>query len=121
MPSQQSLEPERLFFPTTTHFLDVTVFTQDVAHDQLITCITLEDLIRQAGIAKIDLIKIDCQGAEYEILYGLSPTHLLASIRLSLNASAFLIIHSGRNRAGGTLRNQGFSVFNQGNLLHAAR
>lgn len=36
-------------------------------------CITLDQVVMDNQLDKIDLLKIDCQGAEYEILYGASP------------------------------------------------
>lgn len=35
-----------------------------------IDCISLEDIIKVNGLSKIDLLKINCEGAEYEILYS---------------------------------------------------
>lgn len=36
-----------------------------------IDCISLEDIIKVNGLSKIDLLKINCEGAEYEILYSI--------------------------------------------------
>lgn len=35
-----------------------------------IPVISLKDLVKQNGIKKVDFLKIDCEGGEYEILYG---------------------------------------------------
>ncbi len=39
-------------------------------------CVTLDQVVMDNQLDKIDLLKIDCQGAEYEILYGASPDTL---------------------------------------------
>lgn len=40
------------------------------------SCITLDQVVMDNQLDNIDLLKIDCQGAEYEILYGASPDTL---------------------------------------------
>jgi FkbM family methyltransferase len=42
------------------------------SHYQLITCITLKDVIDSNNLETIDLLKIDCEGAEYQILFSTS-------------------------------------------------
>ena len=37
-----------------------------------VPCLTLDELIKSNGIAKIDFLKIDCEGTEYQILFGAS-------------------------------------------------
>ena len=41
-----------------------------------INCVTLEDVYILGGIDRCDFLKIDCEGAEYEILLGTSETIL---------------------------------------------
>jgi FkbM family methyltransferase len=47
---------------------------------QVVKATSLADAWRQWGIGHIDLIKLDCEGAEFEILLGL-PADLLARVR----------------------------------------
>jgi FkbM family methyltransferase len=53
------------------------------ATSQTVTCTTLKDIIATHGLDTIDLLKINCEGAEYEILEG-CPENLdrIANIRL---------------------------------------
>jgi FkbM family methyltransferase len=39
-------------------------------HPFTVDCITLNDLIKSEKLKKIDLIKLDCEGSEYEIIYN---------------------------------------------------
>ncbi len=38
-----------------------------------VPCITLTDIIRQNDLQSIDLLKLDCEGSEYDILYHTEP------------------------------------------------
>jgi FkbM family methyltransferase len=44
-----------------------------------VECLTLEDLFREHAIDRCDILKLDCEGAEYEILFG-APRELLRRI-----------------------------------------
>jgi len=41
-----------------------------------VEAVTLHDILLEFGIERCDLIKMDCEGAEYGILYGCSPEDL---------------------------------------------
>ena len=45
----------------------------DVVSEVNIDCTTLEDMLRNAGVDYVDLIKIDTQGSELDILLGAGP------------------------------------------------
>jgi len=49
-----------------------------------VPCTTLPDIIDAHGLTRIDLLKMDCEGSEYEILYAVSDSYLrrIAEIRL---------------------------------------
>jgi FkbM family methyltransferase len=38
-----------------------------------VECVTLEDVFREHSLERCDLLKLDCEGAEYEILYQAPP------------------------------------------------
>ena len=42
-------------------------------HEEVVKCTTLEDIMRENKLRKIDLLKMDCEGAEYNILYNTTP------------------------------------------------
>nr|WP_319372971.1 FkbM family methyltransferase [uncultured Methanobacterium sp.] len=49
-----------------------------------IECLTLQDIFKMNHITKCDFLKIDCEGAEYEILYNTPPEILGKIDRISL-------------------------------------
>lgn len=51
---------------------------------QPVSCTTLKDILANEELDRIDLLKINCEGAEYEILEGCSPGDFdrIANIRL---------------------------------------
>jgi len=44
------------------------------ANEVLVPCITLEQALEATGLARCNLLKIDCEGAEYEILFNTSSS-----------------------------------------------
>lgn len=42
-------------------------------HEEVVKCTTLEDIMRDNKLVWIDLLKMDCEGAEYNILYNTTP------------------------------------------------
>lgn len=38
-----------------------------------VPCITVEEIFRRHGIERVSVLKLDCEGAEYEILYAIPP------------------------------------------------
>lgn len=41
-----------------------------------VNCITLTDIFEQNGIERIDILKMDCEGSEYDILYNTHPSYI---------------------------------------------
>lgn len=88
--------------------------------------VTLDDVFELYAIDCCDLLKLDCEGAEYEILYGCSAQtlgrvrHLVLEYHEGLNAN-------GPDELEAFLREQGFAVTRfapldvEGGHLHAER
>ena len=75
---------------------------------------TLRDVFEDNGISTCDLLKMDCEGAEYEILYS-TPADILARIK-----TMSIEFHDGFGTGKGTelkswLKEQGFVVAMQDN------
>lgn len=63
-----------------------------------VPCTTLAEIIDSNGLDKVDLLKMDCEGAEYEILYGAPPSCFgrIREIRMEYHD----LDEQGRNRDG---------------------
>jgi FkbM family methyltransferase len=48
----------------------------DGKQDISVKCLSLDEALDAEGIARCDLLKLDCEGSEYEILQGCSPAAL---------------------------------------------
>ena len=50
----------------------------------VVPCVTLTEIMESNHLGHVDLLKMDCEGAEYEILYSTPPSHLerIAEIRM---------------------------------------
>jgi len=46
--------------------------------------LTLDQIVERAGAARIWLLKLDCEGAEYEILFGAAPSTLARVDRIAM-------------------------------------
>jgi FkbM family methyltransferase len=51
----------------------------DSLKTQEIECVGLEDVFEENGIEHCDVLKLDCEGAEFEILYN-APEHILGRV-----------------------------------------
>jgi FkbM family methyltransferase len=72
---QLTIDSATFMFPTLTSALG------DGSGRQIdIPCTTLSDIIEANSINRVDLLKMDCEGSEYEILYG-APKRCFEQIR----------------------------------------
>lgn len=60
--------------------LDTSIYTIGGNRKELVSAMTLDEVFRRCAIAACDFMKIDCEGAEYGILYS-TPDHILRRIR----------------------------------------
>jgi FkbM family methyltransferase len=61
-----------------------------------IQCVTLKDVFDANGLAQIDFLKLDCEGAEYEILLGTPRDYLSRIRRISLEFHDGVMGHKHR-------------------------
>ena len=69
-----------------------------------IETITLEDIFKNNNINHCDFLKMDCEGAEYEILFNTSPEYLQKIKKIALE------YHCGRKEIIDFLKKTGFSI-----------
>lgn len=55
-------------------------FNENNTQKITVPCITLTDIIQQNDLQSIDLLKLDCEGSEYDIIYN-TPPELIKRIR----------------------------------------
>ena len=69
----------QFFFPTL-----VGATQGDNVEQMEVPCTTLMEIMESNHLERVDLLKMDCEGAEYEILYSTPPSHLerIAEIRM---------------------------------------
>jgi len=79
---------------------------------EVVDCVTLKDVFYMNGINRIDLLKMDCEGSEYEILFN-SPRDILTNIRkIAMEYHEFSSgeHHYCSKELSGFLRKAGFEV-----------
>lgn len=72
---------EIMFDPDDSFTTNATIFQKPHRHNQVIQVpsITLSDIFKEHSIKRCDLLKMDCEGAEYDIIYG-CPLECLSRI-----------------------------------------
>jgi FkbM family methyltransferase len=79
--------------------------------------VTLEEAFRKAGISHCDLLKVDCEGGEYDIFFSASAETLRRIERISMEYHDECTSHSHGELAA-FLRQQGFIVTLRANPVH---
>ncbi len=87
---------------TGGHSLIANLFESTPQPEETVATTTMADLFAENAITRINFLKIDCEGAEYEIFFGMAPDllyridkiameyHELDDIRNGLKMKAFL-------------------------------
>lgn len=77
--------------------------------DLLVRCMTLGDITKEKHLSRIDLLKMDCEGAEYEILESLTKEQLQSIGSVSMEFHE-LDDRRNRRRLQKLLESAGFTV-----------
>lgn len=88
-----------------------------------VSCLPLDDVIRENRLQCIDLLKIDCEGGEYEILFAASMESLkmVQSIVIENEPITYQALGGDRESLIKHLRTAGFIVESRNHYLHARR
>lgn len=64
------------FDPNDSFTTSATIYKNNDSRNQELTvsCISIDDIFEEHGIEKCDLLKMDCEGAEYDIIYNCPDT-----------------------------------------------
>jgi FkbM family methyltransferase len=98
----------KFFFPTL-----ISTTNNERQEHVLVRCTTLAQIMESNHLEHVDLLKMDCEGAEYEILY---PTPLSCLKRISKIRMEYHNLDSGEHHVGGLKRffaQNGFAVTHQ--------
>jgi FkbM family methyltransferase len=84
---------------------------------QKIKAISLENAISRSGIERCDLLKLDCEGAEYDILFNAPPEifHKISRIIMEYHDGVVKYDHTA---LADFLRKKGYTVRTQKNFVH---
>jgi FkbM family methyltransferase len=85
--------------------------------DPVVEGITLEEAVRRSGFEHCDLLKVDCEGGEYDIFFGASDAVLRKIDRIVMEYHDECTPHSHADLAD-FLRARGFSVRLRPNPVH---
>jgi FkbM family methyltransferase len=77
---------------------------------QQVDCISLQDFIREYGLRRIDLLKLDCEGSEFDILFNAPDDAFHKIKRISMEYHDGLIDGSDHDSLRRFLEGKGYSI-----------
>ncbi len=87
-----------------------------------VACLSLDDVVDRYGLPRIDLLKLDCQGSEYEILFSSSAETLARTRAVIIECEEFPDRPEWSAKAMCRfLERQGFVTSAVGNIVRATR
>lgn len=87
-----------------------------------VRCISFDEVLSEFSLPHIDLLKLDCQGSEYEILFSASPDSLGRVRAIVVECESFPDRPEWSAEAmAGFLRDHGFTVSADGGMVRARR
>lgn len=93
----------------------------DDAEQRTIASVNLETLLNDHNITNVDLLKIDCEGGEYDIIDHASPDALRRVRHIALEWHRVDFYADRLARLERRLTNEGFTVHHNGAILDASR
>src|SRR5208283_3880712 len=82
------VDASRQIRPTTGSICNANRGGKEV-QSRLVESVTLDSLLRDLYIERCDFLKMDCEGAEYEILSSTSPDSFRKIARISMECHAY--------------------------------
>ena len=83
----------------------------EILHEEKVFCTTLDKMIETGIVPKCDFLKIDCEGAEYEVLNGISDENLSSIRCISMEIHRNVIDDQKKDEILGRIERLGFKIF----------
>jgi FkbM family methyltransferase len=104
-------------FSTAASIFDLNAQTDKIE----VETTTLEAILNDNHLDKIDFLKLDCEGSEYGILYGASPTTLSKILTLSIETHIGKETNENLNALSNFLIENGFEIKSEADIIWAWR
>lgn len=115
--------PKKLFLPADkTHSGRPSLFSHRGSETIDVECSTLEEVMATHRLERIDLLNLDCQGAEYDIIYKASPEMIARISTIVVKCEKFA--EPGEKSLtwlAGYLAVMGFEIAIRRNVIYAAK
>lgn len=98
-----------------------TVFPIDGRIPVKVDCVRLQDLLDRHGLERVDLLKLDCEGSEYAILYNCPPDYLKRVEKLAVEVHSGTETDHNIGALAKFLADTGFRTHTAGHMLWARR
>ena len=99
-----------------------SIFDTSIGSDTLeVETVTLEDVINENQLDKVDLLKLDCEGSEYSILYGASDDVLAKVSALTIETHLGKGDKENRDDLVKFIQQKGFSTKVENDIVWAWR
>jgi FkbM family methyltransferase len=94
--------------------------TEDTSRFEIVQVDTLDNILHELGIKKVDFIKMDVEGAEVEALKGMNQVLENNDVKL---AGEYHVINgkSTYKIIASQLKEKGFEVYKEGAILYASK
>lgn len=89
--------------------------------EETVPCFTLATLMQREALEQCDLLKLDCEGSEYDILYHADPTTLARIKRLAIETHPGPEPDQRLDALENFLRQNGFNTWSREAMLYAQR
>jgi FkbM family methyltransferase len=96
-----------------------TVLTIDGRIPIEVPCISLQDLLERHNIDRVDLLKLDCEGSEYSILYRCPTEYLKRIVKMAVEVHIGTEPDHNITALSSFLTTRGFQIHTAGHMLWA--
>lgn len=90
-------------------------------HEEIVSTTTLQDIFTDYKLLQVDVLKLDCEGAEYNIIYR-TPRHIFENIHsISLETHVGFAENENKNALTEYMKGLGYKVILKRDLIWAYR